>query len=181
MSGSSQPEAKAEAKAPSRWKRWLRDALILAVIFVGVRTWQRRDLPSGPAPALVTASIDGERVALAEGDGPTLVHFWATWCGVCKAMDHNIVALAEDHRVITVAVQSGPAGSVLSWMRDEGLWQDDTPAFPTVADPRSGLAQRWGVSAFPTSFVISDEGEIEYVEVGYTSEAGLRTRMWLAE
>lgn len=152
---------------------------MVIVAVVALRAWQRRDLPTGQAPPLHGQDLSGAEVALA-AEEPTLVHFWASWCVVCRAMDHNIAAVAEDHRVVTVAVQSGPSSAVANWMREHGLVESGAPAFPVVADPRSELARRWGVKAFPTTFVVDPQGHIRFVEVGYSSELGLRARLWLA-
>jgi alkyl hydroperoxide reductase subunit AhpC len=51
---------------------------------------------------------------------------------------------------------------------------------PIVLDPDGRLARAWGVRSLPTSFVVDREGEIRTVEVGYTTELGLRARLWLA-
>lgn len=148
---------------------------MFVVIILAFRAWQTRDAPDGPAPELSGRSVDGAELALARPPGePVLVHFWATWCGVCRAEQGTIDALAADHRVITVASQSGGADQVGGYLRDEGL------AFPVVLDPRGELAQRWGVRAFPTSFVIAPDGTVRSVEVGYTTSLGLRARLWLA-
>lgn len=114
-------------------------------------------------------------VALSEASGePVLVHFWATWCGVCRAEQGTIDALARDHRVITVASQSGGLGELGSYM------SENTLSFTVVPDPRGQLASRWGVRAYPTSFVVGPDGSVRSVEVGYTTSLGLRARLWLA-
>lgn len=171
---------------PSWWKRrGKRLAIELAVfvaIFVAVRAWQRRGVIEGAAPRLEGVDVLGERVSLARGSGgPTLVHFWATWCGVCEAMDGNVAAVAEDSNVITVAVRSGDARAIVAALAEEGLVANDRPAFRVIADPNGTLASAWGVSAFPTSFVIDEDGAIRSVEVGYTTELGLRARLALAD
>jgi thiol-disulfide isomerase/thioredoxin len=177
-----------EAEEPPSWwkRRGKRLAIELAVfvaIFVAVRAWQRRGVIEGAAPRLEAVDVVGERVALASGteSGPTLVHFWATWCGVCEAMDGNVAAVAEDTNVITVAVRSGDARAIVASLDEEGLVTNERPAFRVIADPNGAIASAWGVSAFPTSFVIDEEGAIRSVEVGYTTELGLRARLALVD
>ncbi|MGC4117189.1 MAG: hypothetical protein QM765_22035 [Myxococcales bacterium] len=45
---------------------------------------------------------------------------------------------------------------------------------------REKLARAWGVNAFPTSFFVGKDGEIRFVETGYTTELGMRLRLALA-
>jgi peroxiredoxin len=89
-------------------------------------------------------------------------------------VDPNVAAVAEDHQVITVAVNSGGEQEVAAWMRERGL------SMPTVVDPAGRLARSYGVRAFPTTFWVDAEGRIQNREVGYTSTLGLRARLWLA-
>jgi hypothetical protein len=37
------------------------------------------------------------------------------------------------------------------------------------------------VHAVPASFIIDAEGNIRFVEIGFTTEMGLRLRLWLAQ
>jgi peroxiredoxin len=153
----------------------LRDLAVIAAIVLVVRAYQQRNLPSGPAPALAGADLDGAAVALEDYRGkPVVLHFWATWCGVCKAEQHNLDAIAGDLPVLSVASRSGDAAEVAAYVREHEV------APRVVSDPKGTLAQRFGVSAFPTTFIVDASGEIEHAEVGYTTELGLRARMWLA-
>jgi peroxiredoxin len=142
---------------------------------LAIRGYQTRDAARGPAPAFEGVTIDGEPVALGGSTGhATVVHFWATWCGVCEVMAPNVDGLADGARVVTVASQSGDASQIRAHLHDHEL------SFPTVSDPEGRLARSYGVHAFPTSFVIGPDGVVRYVEVGYTTELGLRARLWLA-
>ncbi len=165
-----------EPSKPKRnWKRIAVEIGIVVAIFVAFRAYQTRNAPDGRAPELSGTELAGTPLALAARPGePVLVHFWATWCGVCRVEEGTIDSLAEDHRVITVAAQSGSQDEVRTYMRGAGL------DFPTIVDSNGELARRWGVQAFPTSFVVASDGTIRNVEVGYTTSLGLRVRLWLA-
>lgn len=151
--------------------------LLFVAVIGGIRTWQQRDMASGPAPALQGTTLAGLPYALpSHPDHPVLVHFWATWCPVCRAEQGSIAAIAHDHpdAVVTVAMQSGAPETVASHMREQGI------VFPVVNDPDGNLARAWGVHAVPASFIVAPDGEIRFIEVGYTTEIGLRLRLWLA-
>jgi thiol-disulfide isomerase/thioredoxin len=36
-----------------------------------------------------------------------LIHFWATWCSICRLENDNIQAISQDYRVLNIAMQSG--------------------------------------------------------------------------
>jgi peroxiredoxin len=129
----------------------------------------------GQAPPIDGTGVDGSALSLASLRGrPTLVHFWSTWCPVCKLEDKSLDSLARDHAVLTVAVDSGSAAEVASWMNQRGL------RFATIADEDGHLAKRYGVRGLPTTFVLDQQGEVRFAETGYTSGLGLRARLWWA-
>lgn len=163
---------------PGTTRRWLWRAIELVVVLVlilGIRAWQQSGTARGPAPVLAGELLDGKPVALAAYAGqPVLVHFWATWCPICRAEQGSIDALARDASVITVAMQSGNRDTVIQHLRNEALH------FPVLNDPDGVMAAQWGVRAVPASFIVDGAGRIRYVEVGYTTGVGLRLRLWLA-
>jgi peroxiredoxin len=153
----------------------VRDSAIAIAVVAALRVYQHRDMPSGAAPPLSGTDLDGKAVSLADYRGqPVLLHFWATWCGVCKVEQHNIDAVAGDWPVLSVASQSGSADAIAAYVREHAF------AARVVVDEESTLARQFGVHAFPATFVIDGGGEIRHVEVGYTTELGLRARMWLS-
>lgn len=158
------------------YRHWSFRLVLLLLAVLAVRAYQQRGVAAGKARPLEGAGLHGEAISLQEMQGKTvLVHFWASWCGVCEAMAGSVEDVAGDYPVITVATLSGGAEDVGSYLKREGL------SLPVLLDPEGQLASGYGVSSLPTSFVIDKTGEIRSAEVGYTTEPGLRLRLWLAE
>lgn len=164
---------------PKKSRIWLRrglELLLFIVIIMGVRAWQQRDIVKGIAPPLSGLLLDGKPFVLAANPAqPVLVHFWATWCPICRAEQGSIESLAHDNpNVITVAMQSGNSAAVQHYMGEQGA------SFPVVNDEAGQISANWGVNAVPASFIVDRDGKIRYVEIGYTTGVGLRLRLWLA-
>jgi len=51
-------------------------------------------------------------------------------------------------------------------------------SYRVILDPSGHISGRFGVQGLPTSMIIDASGEISFVEVGYTTEIGLRLRLW---
>ena len=166
-----------DAASPVRKRRrWLRDAGLLLLMLLGLHFYQTRATITGMAPPVAGIDVRGTTVDLAALRGRTvLVHFWATWCPVCRAEQGNIAAVARDWAVIGIALEDTPAAELQAYMDKAGL------QFPTLRDAHGELANVYGARAVPTTFVIDAAGHIRFTEVGYTTELGLRLRLWLAD
>ncbi len=148
----------------------------MLTILLAVRYGQTSGLPTGPIPEAALTSLDGAPLDLGAHARGYVVHFFATWCGVCRAEEGNVSALARDHDLIAIASQSGGAAPVRSYAEGVGL----DPG-RVALDPDGTLAHRFGVRAFPTTFYVGSDGAIRTAEVGYTTELGMRLRAWWAE
>lgn len=156
------------------WRAAWQAGLVLLVLG-GVHLLQTRDTVSGQAPAFQARDLQGRPLALADYAGrPVLLHFWASWCPVCRFEEGAIDALADDRPVVTIAVSSGSDEELMQYLKDRQL------DFDVINDPGGTLAARYGVQGVPTSFVVGPQGEIRFTSVGYTTGIGLRIRMWLA-
>jgi thiol-disulfide isomerase/thioredoxin len=148
------------------WRSFAINAAIIIVVVTAIRMWQQRDVVAGAAPPLPGVTWSKQ---------PTLVHFWATWCPVCRAEQGSIQALAQNYpNTVTIAMQSGERAALDKFMREQSL------TFPVINDADGSLSQAWGVHAVPASFIVDGAGQVRFVEIGYTTGLGLRLRMWLA-
>lgn len=162
----------------ARQRKWLfilAEVLVFIGLYLGLRAYMQRDMAVGPAPPLAGVSLEGERVSLADyRGGPVLVHFWAEWCGVCRLEQDSVQAISQDWPVLSVALQSGTAAEVAAYLAEHGL------TWKTLNDPDGRLATHFGVRGVPASFIVDRDGQIRFRERGYTTEWGLRARLWLA-
>ena len=156
-----------------KWLILLVEILFFIGLFSAIQSWQQRDIVQGKAPDFVAQSLRGTEINTVEYRGtPVLIHFWATWCSVCRLQQNTIENIAQTWPVITVALQPGDAKTVDEYRDKHGL------QFPIVIDETGELAQRYGVTGVPTSFILDDGGNIRFSAVGYTTSLGLRARLW---
>ncbi len=155
--------------------RWVLELSIIIIVLLAVRFWMQRDVVSGIAPNISAATLKGQHFDLYKDKRrPMLVHFWATWCPVCKLEQSNIENTAKDHPVMTIAMQSGNNDELSQFMQAEKL------SFAVINDESGMLSRSYNIRGVPVSFIINKENKIEFVEVGYTTEFGLRMRLWWA-
>jgi len=149
--------------------------ILILIIYFAVQAWQSRNALTGPATNIQATTLQGEKLSVSQFQGkPLLIHFWATWCGICRFEQDSIDAIAKDHTVITIASHSGGITDVSNYVKENGINS------PVIVDEEGAWATLYGVKGFPTSFIVDADGDIYDVEVGYSSEYGLRARLWLA-
>lgn len=169
----SRPEPQNKHPAKRHPLRWIVTGVLLAGLLLALHGYQTRGVARGPAPEFQGRLLDGQPVSMQAFRGrPVLLHFWASWCPVCALQQASIDRIARDHAVLTVALDDAATQEIREWMRSRGV------AYPVLHDAQGRIAGRFGVRGVPTSVVIDARGEIRFVEVGYTSEAGLRLRLW---
>lgn len=156
-----------------RWLAYTLQIILVLIVIAMISMWQTRHAIRGVAPALTVRDINNTIRDLQSYRGrPVLIHFWATWCPVCSLQHSTLNAINEDYQLITIASWSGTADEVQHYLTQHAL------QFPVVVDTSGELAKRYGVQGTPTSFVLDQAGIIQFVEQGYTTEWGLRIRLW---
>lgn len=173
-----EPDARRARRA--RWRRRALESGLFLLVFGAVQAWHARDVPHGPAPAF-TATLAGGGATSLEAWRHThpgravAVYFWADWCPVCRAQQGSIDDLGRDWPVLSVAMQSGDAAAVGRVLRERGL------AWTTAIDADGRIAAQYGLHGVPALAIIDAHGRLRSVAVGYTTEAGMRARLWWAQ
>lgn len=140
-----------------------------------VQTEPDRQRP--PAPDFTLVDQYGREHTLSEYRGKTVfLNFWATWCPPCRGEMPEIQALyekyggnQEDLVVLGVAGPNvggeGSAEEIAAFLGQNGY------TFPVVMDVSGSVFARYGVRAFPTTFMIDQKGDIfGYVESALTGD-----------
>jgi len=157
------------------WRSWLVYILLFLVVMQAANWWKTRDAASGNLSEFTGELIDGSAFTISEFSGePVLFHFWATWCPICEMENDTIQSISQDYQVISIASWSEGEAEVKAYMRDKQL------TFPAMLDTSGELAQSFGLKGVPASFILDPRGEITFVETGYSTEPGLRLRLWLS-
>lgn len=158
----------------------LQVALVLGVL-LAVGHWQTRNLlPRGEAiaPEFTLADLNGRRVRLSDFRGKTvLLHFWATWCGVCRqevgALNALAESLGEDQVLLAVVADSDDPAAIEQFVREHSV------RYPVLlGDDR--VIDAYRVNMFPTNYFLDRDGRIAGTTVGMSTRWSLRARMGCA-
>jgi thiol-disulfide isomerase/thioredoxin len=161
-----------------RW-RWTVEIALAIAVFFGLQAWLTHDvvrggLPRLDAPLVNAALPDAEGWRAAHGRDGLVLYVWATWCAICRTIEGNVDAVARDATVLTVAMQSGAPPALQAELDRRGL------RWATLVDADGALSRRLGVDAVPTLIFVDGDGIVRAVTQGYTTEVGIRARLWWA-
>src|ERR1700721_1040190 len=164
--------------------RWVAGAVMLVLVVVGVvlatRTPQQATAVQSPllgrsAPQFTgTALSTGSRVSLLSLRGHyVVINFFASWCIPCQeeAPDLSRFHFAQTHAtdgadMVSVVFHDTTATARSFLQKNGDLW-------PAISDPGGAIAERYGVTAPPTTFIISPAGRVTAVLVGPATQRNL--------
>lgn len=160
------------------WFKNLMTVVLFIAIYLAIRPFMQGDVVQGKAPQMSVTSITGKNIDLQQLNQqgqPVLVHIWATWCPICEVSKGGIESVAEDYAVINIATQSADDEQLLAYAKQHDMNPDII-----VNDLEGQWLKTFGAKAVPADFVIDTQGNIAFVEVGFTTAWGLRLRLWWA-
>jgi len=149
--------------------------LLLCTFFFGGQAYVNRDLVSGRPPAINAETIEGEVFSLAQLEGkPSLIYFWASWCGICRTMESSMGELSQNTEMISVAMQSGDRQAVRNYLSNKNI------TLPVINDPAGSISKAYGIQGVPAIFVLDKYGDVKYATSGYSPNFAIKIRLWLA-
>lgn len=155
---------------------------IYAMIVTAILWWQHRDMLAlnetlrDPNISLLDINGNPFHYSFANGEKDTLVYFFAPWCSVCHASIDNIEevqeSLPEGLNIIVIALDWSSVEEI-----DEFLTQHKL-SMPVLLGTRK-TQQNFRVSAFPSYYLVSRNGDIKARNKGYTTEFGMKLMLEL--
>lgn len=119
----------------------------------------------GAAPDFTVKDLDGKDVTLSSLKGQVvLVNFWATWCPPCKEEIPSMIKLnrtmtGKPFRMLAISIDDGGKDAVQKYFKGN---RD----LPVYLDSETVVAQSYGTTGVPETFIVDKTGVIRKKIVG---------------
>ena len=119
------------------------------------------------APDFSLSSLHGNSIELhrtAKDNKLVLVNFWATWCGPCRLempIFEKIYLERKEEGLEILAISVKEESKIVKDYLDK-----KPVSFPVLLDPEGTVAEQYGIRAFPTTFLVNSDGDVERVIEG---------------
>lgn len=170
-------EPSASVPSHSRWRRWRRmllEILVVLTVVGAIAFWRGQ--------AIATAHGDWSEVTVVDLQGAphpltelladrSMVHVWATWCGVCKAnhglvdLSHALLNAPPARSVVTLVTDDASESELRAHLTEYGV---DAPVYVISSDDAHAL----GVRAFPTTLFMDETAQVHRAIVGFVTPFG---------
>jgi len=91
--------------------------------------------------------------------------FWASWCAPCRSAFPQIDRIYAKYRErgfdVVAVTQDQELGEALRFVQMQPI------SFTLVTDRDHGIAERYGVKAMPSSYLIDRKGVVRHVHLGF--------------
>mgnify|MGYP003537367311 FL=1 len=115
-----------------------------------------------PAPNFSGPTPEGKTISLKETLGKvTIIDFWASWCGPCRAENPNVVALYNEFHpqglnIIGVSLDKDAAKWKEAIAKDGLIW----PHVSNLKFWEDPIAKQYNVQSIPATFILDEKGNI---------------------
>jgi len=128
-----------------------------------------------PAPDFALTDLSGRRVSLHDfRNRKVILHFFATWCGVCKAELPSVrrvqASLDEDEVLLAIAADSDDPEALRRFAAEHDL------RYPILLASREVLSA-FAVDRYPTNYYLNGDGSVSSSTVGLSTFLGMELRL----
>jgi peroxiredoxin len=123
-------------------------------------------LVGSQAPEFSLTDLSGNAMRLANFKGRVVfLNVWTTWCEPCREEMPSMQSLytrlrGPDFEMLGVNADQGDRAVVEQFVRDHGI------TFPVLPDPDLQIADRYGVTGYPETFIIDRNGRVVDHQLG---------------
>ncbi len=109
---------------------------------------------------------NGVEHKLSEYKGKTVfLNFWATWCPPCRREMPDIQKLYEENGenandVIVISIAAPNRGNEGSEEDIKAFFEESGYTYPVLMDTDHSVSKAYGISSYPTTFLINPDGNI---------------------
>lgn len=138
------------------------------------------------APDFTVVDQNGQTHTLSDYKGKVVfLNFWATWCPPCKQELPHIQEIYEEYgkneeNVIILGI-TNPTSKQYPYSQDQKtkeeikqFVEENGLTYPTLFDETGEIFSEYGIQAFPTTFMINQQGEIYGYITGALTKANMK-------
>ncbi len=119
----------------------------------------------GAAPGFTVTDIDGEPFALASTRGQwVFLHFWASWCGPCRAEMPAIQklsdAFSDDEMEFVLINTAEDEDTIFSFLAEIDM------EMSSLMDADGLVTEQYRPRGLPTTVLIDPQGNVQYQAIG---------------
>ena len=125
------------------------------------------------APDFKIYDGDGNEYTMADFAGkPVVLNFWASWCGPCKSEMPDFEEVYNEYKDDVNFVMINSTDGSRETVKSASEFIDENGyTFPVLMDETGSLFYQFGITAFPTTFMITEDGKVfGYVSGGINRE-----------
>ena len=125
------------------------------------------------APDFNLKDLDGKSVKLSDYKGKIVIlNFWAVWCQYCKQempdLNELNKELGKDNEAVIIAVDAQESSDTV-----KNYLSSNNINLKVLLDQDGSVSQTYGVTGFPTTFIINKDGSVYTYIPGLTNKETL--------